>query len=61
MYPAVGGGPGPLAVITQAPLQIALVDRAYSATLVASGGTSPYTWSLAAGSGPLPPGLVINS
>jgi hypothetical protein len=61
MYPAVGGGPGPLAIITQAPLQIALVDRAYSSTLVASGGTTPYTWSLAAGSGPLPPGLVLNS
>ncbi|MFL6216231.1 MAG: putative Ig domain-containing protein [Blastocatellia bacterium] len=61
MYPAVGGGPGPLTVITQAPLQIALIDRAYSAALVASGGTPPYTWSMAAGSGPLPPGLVLNS
>ncbi|HKP11731.1 MAG TPA: putative Ig domain-containing protein, partial [Blastocatellia bacterium] len=60
LYPAVGSGPGPLAIITQSPLQIALIDRGYSQTLVASGGTSPYTWSLADGSGPLPQGLVLN-
>jgi len=32
---------------------------AYSCTLAAGGGTSPYTWSLAAGS--LPTGLTVNS
>lgn len=61
MYPAVGGGPGPLTIITQTPLQIGLIDRAYSQSLVASGGTPPYNWSLTAGSGPLPPGLGFNS
>jgi len=61
MYPAVGGGPGPLTVISQSPLQIGLIDRAYSQSLIASGGTPPYNWSLTAGSGPLPPGLAFNS
>lgn len=32
---------------------------AYSQTLVASGGTSPYTWALVSGS--LPGGLSLNS
>ena len=54
MYPATGGGPGPLTVITQSPLQIGLIDRAYSQSLVASGGNPPYPWSLTADSGPLP-------
>ena len=33
----------------------------YSATLAAIGGNLPYKWSLAAGSGPLPPGLRLSS
>jgi hypothetical protein len=61
MYPAVGGGPGPLTIITQSPLQIGLIDRVYSQSLIASGGTPPYSWSLTAASGPLPPGLALNS
>ncbi len=35
------------------------VGSAYSATLSASYGTPPYTWGLANGSGPLPPGLTL--
>ena len=34
-------------------------NKAYSATLAASGGTQPYTWSVSAGS--LPAGLTLNS
>lgn len=32
----------------------------YSQTLQATGGQTPYAWSLALGSAPLPPGLVLN-
>ena len=55
--PANGQG---LTIIT-ASLPNASVGTAYSATLIASNGTPPYTWGLANGSGPLPPGLTINA
>ena len=52
--------------ITPAPLRIntssladATVGNAYSASLLAVGGTSPYTWSLTAGS--LPAGLSLSA
>jgi len=44
--------------ITSASLPGALLNSAYSATLAATGGTPPYTWSIASG---LPPGLTVNS
>jgi hypothetical protein len=44
--------------ITTTTLPAATVGTAYSQTLAATGGTTPYTWSLAAGS--LPPGLSLN-
>jgi len=37
------------------------VGVAYSTWLSATGGQPPYTWSLAPGSGPLPPGLTLYS
>ena len=40
-------------------LPVGWVGAAYSATLKASGGTTPYTWSLSTGS--LPAGLSLNS
>ena len=49
--------PAPLA-ITTASLPSGIMDAAYSATLIANGGTSPYTWSIIDGS--LPPGLTLN-
>jgi len=39
----------------------AALNVSYSQTLTASGGTPPYTWSLATGSGPLPTGLSLTS
>ena len=48
----------PLAITTQS-LPGGTVGVAYSATLGASGGSIPYTWSIASGS--LPPGLALNA
>lgn len=45
--------------ITTSSLPQGTVSAAYSAQMNASGGTSPYTWSLASGS--LPNGLSLNS
>src|SRR5262249_10843973 len=49
---------GPLTITTTA-LPGARVGVAYSATLTATGGTPPYTWSIA--SGTLPAGLTLTS
>lgn len=46
-----------LNITTTSPLPMATAGSAYSATLVAAGGTPSYLWSLA---GTLPPGLVFN-
>ena len=48
----------PVLVITTTSLPNGVVNMAYSATLAASGGTMPYTWSIASGS--LPSGLTLN-
>jgi len=45
--------------ITTNSMPAATVGTAYSKTLSATGGTSPYTWGIASGS--LPPGLSLNS
>jgi hypothetical protein len=52
----IGSGPGPLAITTTS-LPGGLEDAPYAAALVASGGTPPYTWSIA--SGALPAGLSL--
>ncbi|HTG14382.1 MAG TPA: NBR1-Ig-like domain-containing protein [Blastocatellia bacterium] len=51
-------GGGPLA-ITTAGLNMATKNQPYNQQMNASGGTSPYTWSVSAGS--LPTGLTLNS
>ncbi len=43
--------------MTTATLPSGTVGQKYSATLRASGGNPPYTWSLLSGSGTLPAGL----
>jgi hypothetical protein len=50
--------PDPLAVTTTS-LPSARRNRNYSRTLTATGGTTPYSWSIVAGS--LPPGLTLNA
>ena len=51
--------PPPVPTITTTSLPDGTVGVAYSATLQATNGTSPYTWSL--DPGPLPAGLTLNS
>jgi protocatechuate 3,4-dioxygenase beta subunit len=48
----------PQLTITTTSLPSGTIGTAYSATVSASGGTAPYTWSLASGS--LPGGLTLN-
>src|SRR5690348_5442422 len=48
-------------IITTTSLPAAQVSVSYSATLTASNGTTPYTWSLAPNSGPLPAGLTLSA
>ena len=49
----------PSVAITTTSLPNGVANAAYSATLTASGGTPPYTWSIASGS--LPTGLALNA
>jgi len=49
--------PAPALAVTTAALLDGVVGSAYSATLNATGGTTPYTWAVTAGS--LPPGLTL--
>jgi Putative Ig domain len=48
-----------LAIVTTSPLGDGAVGARYAQTLTASGGTAPYTWSLASGS--LPPGVALDA
>ena len=50
--------PTPLS-ITSTSLSDGQINTAYNATLAATGGTAPYTWSLTAGT--LPAGLSLNA
>ena len=49
----------PLTVSTSAALAAGTVGAGYTTTLAATGGVSPYTWTL--GSGTLPPGITLTS
>ncbi len=50
-----GGGGGGAVSITTAAMNSGFIGQKYNATLTATGGTSPYHWSLVGGA--LPPGL----
>jgi hypothetical protein len=54
-------GPGPLSIATQSPLPSGTINQPYAAVVGGSGGTTPYTWSLASGSPALPAGLTLNT
>jgi hypothetical protein len=49
-----------LTISTTSPLPAGTAGAAYNQTLAASGGTAPYTWTVAAGSS-LPAGLALSS
>ena len=50
--------PPGLSIATSSPLPAGTVGQPYNATLAATGGTPPYTWSLITGT--LPAGLTLN-
>ncbi len=50
----------PALEITTTSLPNGVVGQNYSSTLGATGGNPPYTWTLANGSGALPPGLKLD-
>jgi hypothetical protein len=53
LYPAPGGGGSALAITTNANLPTAYYFTAYTQAFAASGGVTPFTWSLTSGSLPL--------
>jgi hypothetical protein len=57
-YERQSSSPQPL-VLTTSSLPNGTVNASYSAALAATGGVTPYTWSIIVGS--LPPGLALNS
>ncbi len=55
----IAGSGGTLLTITTTSLPAGTVDQDYGQTVEATGGTMPYTWSIAVGT--LPPGLTLNA
>jgi hypothetical protein len=49
----------PLMITTTSLLPTAFIGRSYSTVIASSGGTTPYYWSLASGSAPVPSGLTL--
>ena len=58
IYPATGGGPGPLTIVSTSPLGTGTVGSQFSRQLLATGGSTPYLWSLVTGT--LPAGLGLS-
>ena len=57
----VAAAAAPLSITTQGPLAGAVVGVAYSQAFAATGGASPYQWSILAGGGFLPTGLTLSA
>jgi uncharacterized repeat protein (TIGR03803 family) len=55
----INAAPQPPTIATTSPLPSAKVGTAYTETLTASGGKTPYSWAMA--SGALPPGLGLSA
>jgi hypothetical protein len=55
----INAAPQPPTISTLSPLPVAKMGTAYTETLTATGGTTPYAWSLA--SGALPSGMIMSS
>jgi len=60
IYPGQGSTGLP-PIVSTTTLPSSTVAVAYSTTLSATGGTAPYTWSLASGSNPVPAGLSLSA
>ena len=58
-YPATNGGA--LAISSGSPLPNASLNTSYSQALTATGGTTPYAWTLVDGQGSLPAGLTLSA
>jgi len=56
----VNASPTPLTILTSSPLPSGSIGQAYAIALSGTGGTTPYTWALTAGSPPLPSGLSLD-
>jgi len=57
----VNVAPTPLQILTGSPLPSGTINQSYFAALNGTGGTTPYTWGLKAGSPLLPPGLTLGT
>jgi hypothetical protein len=55
----VNASSSPLTILSSSPLPPGSINQPYAIALSGSGGTTPYTWSLKAGSPPLPTGLSL--
>ena len=55
----VNAAPTPLTILTSSPLPSGSINQPYARALSGTGGTTPYTWGLKAGSPPLPSGLTL--
>src|SRR5262249_17845478 len=58
---AISGAAGTPLSVTTTSLPGATIGTAYTATLAATGGTPPYTWSTTPVTGSLPAGLTISA